>query len=500
MAAVSLRALTLGALPPLALGLACAGTAIALAGLPAKFAAVGVVAALAAVGALLVGRRHRLTPLITVALALGLTVKLDVSFLQHYEAAGQFLPSVGGGAGLTLSLPLICALALLCHRLAGLEPDGRRILFDRPLLLAQAAFMGAGLLSLANAEDTTFLLYDELRFLGLAILFVSVSNLSAPDRRALVTALCLLCLVQTAAAAMQYLTGSELGLSILGEEGVMEDTIAFSTRTRAAGFKVHPNILGYYYEILWPIALSAALCRGPRLLRIAGAVAAASAATGVVLTLSRAAWGTFPVSAALVVVLVYRDRLSSPAARRVGVALAVLLLVAGALAGPTIAERFLADDGGSASQRGPLNQAALALFSEFPVFGVGLNNFGNMFAAHDTTGLSRLAGLFDRSNHVVHNLHLLMLTEVGLVGYAAFAALFGIAIRRGLNGARRASPGEPSAAIGAGAAIGIGAHLLHGLVDPGFRLNLGIAELLFTALGLIAAVSLRPETAKGPTA
>lgn len=496
MSARDARALAARALPAVLLGLACAAGAVALAGLPAKFSAVGLATVAGMAGALAAGRHVRLTPLFTGALALGLTVKLDVSFLQHYEAAGQFLPSVGGGAGLTLSLPLLSALALLAHRLAGLEPDGRRLRLDPPLLLAQAAFMAAGLLSLVNAEDATFLVYDELRFLGLLVLFVAVSNLAARDVRGLVAALCLLCLMQTAAALAQYLTGSELGLSVLGEEGVLEDTIAFSTRTRAAGFKVHPNILGYYYEIVWPVALAAALCRGPLFLRIAGAAAALCACAGVVLTLSRAAWGTFPVSAVLVAALVYRDRLASPAARRMGAALLAGLSLAAAFVGPTIAERFLADDGGSASQRGPLNDAALKLFAEFPVLGVGLNNFGNMFATHDTTGLSRLAGLFDRSNHVVHNLHLLVLTEVGVLGYAAFAGLFLIAIRRGVGAAGRAPAGDPPASIAAGAAIGLAAHLMHGLVDPGFRLNLGIAELVFTALGLTATA--RAPATEGP--
>jgi hypothetical protein len=112
-----------------------------------------------------------------------------------------------------------------------------------------------------------------------------------------------------------------------------------------------------------------------------------------------------------------------------------------------------------------------------------------MFATLDQTGLSRLAGLFDRSNHVVHNLHILVLTEVGVVGYAAFALVFGIGLWRGFSAIRRAPVGDPLAAIAGASAIGLLAHLLHGLVDPGFRLNLGIAELLYTALGMIAAVA-----------
>ncbi|MDP4021778.1 O-antigen ligase family protein [Methylobacterium sp. NEAU 140] len=476
------------ALPLAGLGLAAAAAAIALAAAPPKFAAVGLAAACGAVGALILGQRVRLTPFLLVALAVGLTVKLDVSFFQHFEAVGQYLPSIGGGAGLTISVALLVALCLIAFKLAGIGERTRVLRIDRPLVLTQLAFLAAGLASLANATDTALLGFDAWRFLGLLLVSVAVSNLSGSDIRVLALAICALCLVQTLVAGLQYVSGSELGLSILGEEQIVEENINFSAQRRAGGLKVHPNILGYYYEFVWPLALALALSRGPALLRLVGAAGALSALVGVVLTLSRAAWLTFPLSATLVLLLVYRDRLMS----RPSLVAAGLLAVAGGVAaiyaGPLIWERLTADDGGSAAQRGPLNAAALAMFELHPVLGVGLNNFGNQFAVLDRTGLSRLAGLFDRSNHVVHNLHILVLTEVGVVGYAAFAAVFGVGIARGLRAALRAPVGDPLAAIAASCAIGLTAHLLHGLVDPGFRLNLGIAELLYTGLGLIAAV------------
>jgi len=486
MSAAPVRALRV--LPLAGIGFAAAAGAIALSAAPLKFAVVGLAAAFGGVGALIVGRLYRLTPLLLVALAVGLTVKLDVSFLQHFEAVGQYLPSIGGGAGLTVSVALLVATALIVAKLTGLGEDAPGLRLDRPLVLTQLGFLIAGLLSLSNATDPAYLWFDTWRFAGLLLVSVAVSNLSESDIRTLALAICALCLVQTAVAGLQYVSGSELGLSVLGEEQIVEENINFSAQRRAGGLKVHPNILGYYYEFVWPLALALALSRGPLLLRLAGAAGAASALVGVVLTLSRASWLTFPVSAALLILLVYRDRLFSRTSLIVLGLLAIVGAVAALYAGPLIWERLTADDGGSAAQRGPLNAAALALFEQFPIFGVGLNNFGNQFAVLDRTGLSRLAGLFDRSNHVVHNLHILILTEVGVVGYAAFALVFGIGIARGFRAARRAPVGDPLAAIAAACAVGLIAHLLHGLVDPGFRLNLGIAELLYTGLGLIAGV------------
>ena len=494
------------ALPVAGIGFAAAAGAVALSTAPLKFAVVGLAAAFGGVGALLAGRHYRLTPLLLVALAGGLTVKLDVSFAQHFEAVGQYLPSIGGGAGLTVSVALLVALALIVAKLMGLGERAPGLRLDRPLVLTQIGFLIAGLLSLAHATDTAYLWYDMWRFAGLLLVSVAVSNLSETDIRTLALAICALCLVQTAVAGLQYVSGSELGLSVLGEEQIVEENINFSAQRRAGGLKVHPNILGYYYEFVWPLALALALSRGTLVLRLIGAAGAASALAGVVLTLSRASWLTFPLSAALLILLVYRDRLFSRTSLIVLGLLAAIGAIAALYAGPLIWERLTADDGGSAAQRGPLNAAALALFAQFPIFGVGLNNFGNQFAVLDQTGLSRLAGLFDRSNHVVHNLHILILTEVGIVGYAAFALVFGAGIARGLRAARRAPVGDPLAAIAAACAVGLIAHMLHGLVDPGFRLNLGIAELLYTGLGLIAAVraaqrrrAVQARSAVGPT-
>ncbi|MGC8030568.1 hypothetical protein ACP3WD_25320, partial [Salmonella enterica] len=71
--------------------------------------------------------------------------------------------------------------------------------------------------------------------------------------------------------------------------------------------------------------------------------------------------------AALLILLVYRDRLFSRASLIVFGLLAIVGSVAALYAGPLIWERLTADDGGSAAQRGPLNAAALALFEQFPV-------------------------------------------------------------------------------------------------------------------------------------
>jgi hypothetical protein len=172
-------------LPPLAIGAGAAAMAVSLASVPLKFAVVGLVAPLGALGALILGQRVRLTPFLLVAFAVGLTVKLDVSMFQHFEAVGQYLPSIGGGAGLTVSVAFLVALTLIAFKLVGIgEARPQGLSLDPPLVLTQAAFMAAGVLSLANAGDPAYLWFDEWRFLTLLVVSVSTGALHGTDAQA----------------------------------------------------------------------------------------------------------------------------------------------------------------------------------------------------------------------------------------------------------------------------------------------------------------------------
>ena len=127
-----------------------------------------------------------------------------------------------------------------------------------------------------------------------------------------------------------------------------------------------------------------------------------------------------------------------------------------------------------------------SIIEQFPVTGVGLNNFAETFKRHDTTGYSRI---FRGYRHVVHNLHLWIWTETGTVGLLAFLAPFVVTIWVALRHAPRAPP--VPRAIMVGIAAGLFAHLMHGMVDPGFRVSLTVSFLIFTSMGVVGALALR---------
>jgi O-antigen ligase len=215
---------------------------------------------------------------------------------------------------------------------------------------------------------------------------------------------------------------------------------------------------------------------------------------GMVATLSRAGWMTLPLSFFTVFVLLVKDRWYQW--RTVfEVFLGVVCLVAFFYFFlPTIEKRYLYEDYGSASTRIPLNRAAMSIISQFPVFGVGLNNLAEVFRRYDTTGGATM--ITGPSPHVVHNLYLSVWADVGTVGLAAFVlfllSIFVVAWRQ----LSRVSRWRQGVLIGIMA--GLLAHLFHGFVDPGFKSALNISYLIYVLIGLIGAIGfMSPQESPG---
>jgi O-antigen ligase len=90
---------------------------------------------------------------------------------------------------------------------------------------------------------------------------------------------------------------------------------------------------------------------------------------------------------------------------------------------------------------------------------------------------------------VVHNLHLWIWAEVGTIGLIAYLAPFAITIWTAWTRAARAPPAPRAILAGIGA--GLLAHLMHGMVDPGFRISLTVSFLIFTLMGIVGAIALQ---------
>jgi O-antigen ligase len=210
---------------------------------------------------------------------------------------------------------------------------------------------------------------------------------------------------------------------------------------------------------------------------------------GLLTTLSRGGWITIPVSLPLVFLFAYRRRLAEA---RTYVSIFLTAVVALALVSviyPTVERRLQTHDLGAASRRAPLNRAAFSVIKQFPVTGVGLNNLARVFKTYDKTGGS---AMFEGTIQVAHNLYLTVWAETGTIGVIAFLWIFLAAFFVAVKYLRKVSPWQRGILVGA--SCGLLAQLIHGLLDPGFRIHMNVSMLVYTLLGLIGAASIMKNT------
>ncbi len=489
--ATRLRA-ALGFVAALGAGAICVPLAVVLGQLESRYMIAALAALAALVGLSLLGSLARVRMVLVAALALGLSIGLSISFLHHTELPGRYAPFVGGALAITASLALLAAAGyLVCWLLESRLVGRPRTLRLVPLVLwPQLLFMAAGVLSLSNAMHASLVWLEMLRLMGLLMISIVMMNLTRRELMVYLWVLALSVVLQAGLAGVQFATGRELGLGVLGEAKLKDYRIAAVQVTRPTGTIGDANMLAYFFEITFPVMLAMFYLARQDLTRLVAAAATLAAAAGMVAAYSRAAWMTVPVSVAFVTLRILGRRVVSLRTAIVLIVLTMALAVAMIWLWPLIERRIFGDDAGSGAHRWPLAQAALSIFAQFPVLGVGLNNFAVSFTAYDLTGYSRV---FYGGDNVVHNLHLLILTETGLLGFAAFAMIFGAAawLAFTANGDRVAQ------GLAVASFAGLFAHLGHGMVDPGFKLSLTISQLVAAQLGLIGCLWLHAGDVAG---
>jgi O-antigen ligase len=450
-----------------------------------------------AVAMLLTRTSARLQRLLVACLALTIPLNLDTNF--------WFRPHIGGAPSIAIGASTLCVLALLAVWLYRYRIGEVRPLFVREptMVWASIIYMAVGILSLWNAAYRELVFLEEIRLAVLLLTMLVVMNLRDDELlRTFVFFLTVATFMQGVLSTAQFVTHSSLGLQIFGGWGKTVALDIGTVTSRATGTTGHPNVLSYYLESTLPLSLALLLVVRGGAARLWYCLAFLATLAGLLATLSRGAWLSVPVSCGLTLWVLYRKRLFSLSSG-IGLSFAgVILTVFSYVAFPTIEKRFLHDDYSSSAMRMPMNMAALSIVEQYPVLGVGLNNFAEVFHEYDTTGYSRV--LTERTTtaytvsakpykHVAHNLILWVWVEVGTVGLVSFLWVFIAAFRVARRAYREAD--EWSRAVLVGCVAGMIGHMLHGQVDPGFRISPAVSILFYSMFGLMGAISLRQRSA-----
>ena len=470
-------------LPAILLGLAGTILATQLGQLEPKYF-YSIIAALGCVAILLLVRdRRRLFNILLALYSSSIPVNLDVNFWVQ--------PHEGGAGGITISLSILLAALLLFYVLFVYHPNMQHPPESRPLrvnfvlVLPCVIYMIAGVVSTLNALYYDLVFFELFRATTLIMVLILTMNLRSRQhlRIFLIFLMVGICFEGTL-ASVQYATGKTMGLGLFGEERLVVQNIGFQF-SRATGTIGHPNILAYYFEILLPIAFALFLGTQSKWTRTLCFVALILGLAGILSTLSRGAWLTLPLSFTLVFLVLYAKKLFH-IKTVLYLALAGIIGAIGLIfAYPTIEKRLTHDDYQSAAMRMPLNEAAFSVIKQFPIVGIGMNNFVEVFTKYDSTGKSRI---LRGSKNPVHNLYLLVWAEVGLFGFLAFLSIFAatfVVIARLVFKV----PFWYRAVL-IGIAGGLMAHMIHGLFDPGFKGSLPVSVLIFSLIGIVGAIEL----------
>lgn len=344
-----------------------------------------------------------------------------------------------------LSLPIRSANAidlLVALVIAGWLAQGiarREVVIRRPpLLWPLAALLGIGALSLLQACSWSEGVPELLKWFEFAAVYLVATQALVRRQHVwwVVGALLAAGLVEVALGAYQF----------LGQVGP-EAFILAGRFMRAYGTFRQPNPYAGYLGYLVPVAVSLTLAGGLLWWRSRKPVGLVVAVTcggtslalviGIGLSWSRGSW--LALAAALLAVIAMRNRRAAIAALVAGIALVLILLVAGTawlpgalservsglgsyLAGPDPNRTEITDENFAVLERLAHWQVGWRMFEDHPWTGVGIGNYGTEYEGYAP------AHWYEALGHA-HNIFINFMAETGILGFAAFVLLWFGAMR-----------------------------------------------------------------------
>ena len=234
-------------------------------------------------------------------LGLGIPFNLDINL---------FLRTYVGVASVDIGVSLLCAVALYILFFYEHVTTRTQVFFryNKSLFWAPILYMMAAFLSFYNAGSPELVVLELVRLVMLFLIFFIIMNLRNKEQIAtFVFSLSIGIVLEALIAFYQYSTGQALGLGVLGEKLF---PAGFGYMSRAGGTIGHPNILGYYFEMLIPLMLAMSIVEEKGLRKFWYMAATFCGLLGMIATMSRGSWITIPVSLPLVFFVAYGKRLT----------------------------------------------------------------------------------------------------------------------------------------------------------------------------------------------
>jgi O-antigen ligase len=406
--------------------------------------------------------------LVVLLLAGALIVRRPEYGIAATMALSPFTNSViGGSKPFHVLLPLLSfglyAYALILSRE---RPDERVGGVKATLLIFVVVGIASSILALEPGQSITKLV---ILLSAAALLLATLRICNDRARLLVVVGGALVTLILCAGqGVLEYLSGQH------GQFGVIQNGVVVA---RIQGSFGHPNQYAGFLATLIPLAVTVLFTRrAPALLRWLGAIGVTLGLPALVWSYSRGALAAMVVGPVVWIILV-RPRF----ALFTVLLLAVLVYL---FAPSVVRQRFQSTSGGEVAIRSDIWAAAVDIYSQNPILGVGVNNFSVAYAKlpavpADASQRRLLQGEELLTPPHAQNLYLNILAEEGLLGLVAFILFAGASVRRAFVGSRSSDPLIRAVCLGIGS--GMMALAVHSLLDVGFY-----GEVAFPLFSLIA--------------
>jgi len=403
-------------------------------------------------------------------------------FLQRVE-------HIGLSTAVDIQFIDILILALLIFRWVRLTTRQAGVRFFPSTTVPALAWFIASALSLANAKDTYIALIQLVQMGKLFLIYLVVANglEDETDVKVLLWALLLGVFFQGLLGSYQAITGHSFGLSFLGEGwDRLQLNMGRSVAYRAYGTIGHGNSYAMYLSATMPFAL-ALLFSGIRgFYKVLTGIVLCVGILGLVFSLSRGGWLSFGV--VIIVVLVFairRTHHKMHVSWAIGGAMLLVMISLALSQQNLIMRRLVSDDAGAAYARITMAKGAAAMINDYPILGVGLNNYSLLMPKYDMASFA-IEGLV-----IVHNIFLLITAEAGIIGLIAFLWLLATLLIR----AWRLASGALSDTVwvaGVGIFSAYTVLTIHGMVDYAMLASAPLIRLFWLFAGATAALSAKP--------
>jgi len=356
---------------------------------------------------------NNLERLILFTVAVGVPLNLDISLIISPYARN--LENLANGRTIVALTELRLGLIFMAVGIGYIlwlvgKPGVKR---HRVRLFPRTTFPALGLilvttLSIVQAQDKQLALFIIVQMIELFLVYFYIANhlRSKADMLFFITIVMGCVLAESLLMVIQWQTG--LSFSFAGINATMD-----AVSQRATGTLGTANSAAVIVSAFLCITCAMFWIFPRRSQKLFAGICFVVGSVALISTAGRAAWGGFIVAIfAFIIMGWWRGWVS----RKALVWLLALTLAIGVIFYPVIASRLTTDDRGSALSRLMMSRLAWNVIQASPehfFFGVGANNYALVAPLYVTSDVGDLGYIVDSS---VHNVFLLVWTEMGLVG------------------------------------------------------------------------------------